>query len=126
MIYYAKPIILCFLLSMAISTLCIRLGLRRIKRTKPADAGKEPPRRPWMTGFLIGLFETILIFVFVIEAEYSALAIIVAAKQYVRKDDIKDDPEYYLLGTMCNLAIAVLFALVARSLIKRYTGVLFV
>jgi hypothetical protein len=120
MIYCAKPVIICFLISLAISTAIIQLGLKKIRRTK---VSKESH---WVTGFLIGLFETMLIFVFIIEREYSALAIIVAAKQYVRKDSYKDDPEYYLLGTMSNLAIAVLLAIIARHLIRRYAGILIV
>jgi hypothetical protein len=67
-----------------------------------------------------------LIFVFIIEGEYSALAIIVAAKQYVRKDSYKDDPEYYLIGTMSNLAIAVILAIVARYLIRGYAAIFIV
>jgi hypothetical protein len=126
MIYALQPIILCFLLSMLISTLLIRLGLGRIRRAGPEDAAKRIPESTWRTGFLIGFFETILIFVFVIEKEYSALAIIIAAKEFVRKDDIKENPEYYLLGTMCNLAVAVLFAIIARILVTRYLGVLIV
>jgi hypothetical protein len=52
------------------------------------------------TGFWIGFFEMLLIFVFVMLKEFSAIAIIFAAKEFVRKDKIADNPTYYLLGPL--------------------------
>ena len=95
--------------SMAVSTLAIQYGLRRLQKAEPA---KESERRN--LGFWIGCFETVLIFVFVFHDEFSALAIIFAAKEFVRKEKILADPGYYLLGTLANLSIAVLFALIAK------------
>ena len=51
-------------------------------------------------GAWIGLCEFILIVSFVFLAEYTAIAIIFAAKEIVRSDKIKEKPSYYLLGTL--------------------------
>ncbi|MEM7767092.1 MAG: hypothetical protein AAF253_06350 [Pseudomonadota bacterium] len=68
------------------------------------------------TGFWIGFCETLLIFVLVYAGAFSALAIIIGAKQFVRNEKIKERPSYYLLGTLANLALAVLFALVSTAI----------
>lgn len=123
-----------------ISTLVIRLGVPRLKtdfvETKstagtPAERlarllaeGRLPESSKsgtifdWQsTGFWIGLTETVLIFVLVAAEAYSALAIIIGAKQFVRNEKIQIAPSYYLLGTLANLSIAVCFALLAKHLI---------
>jgi len=122
MIDMVRRLIITFLLSILFSTLVIRLGLRRLKER----GGEVLPKRFPPSGFWIGFFETILTFVFVIEREYSALAIIIAAKEFVRKEEIKDDPVYYLLGTLCNISIAIIFALIARAWIADTIGVFLV
>lgn len=131
-------ILLCFAVSFIVSTLFIRLGIPAIKQCQQEDRtlkgetltsdvdGARPPipeskakARVFdfgSTGLWIGLFETILIFVLVFEREYGALAIIVAAKEFVRKSKVEQDPTYYLLGTLSNLGVATLFALLARML----------
>ena len=65
------------------------------------------------TGFWIGLCETFLIFVLVLADAFNALAIIIGAKQFVRNEKIKQNPSYYLLGTLTNLCVSILFAQVA-------------
>jgi hypothetical protein len=95
--------------SVAIATWTIRNGLRWLQKPESAQ---EPERRN--LGFWIGCFETILIFVFVFHDEFSALAIIFAAKEFVRKEKILADPGYYLLGTLANLSTAVLLALITK------------
>ena len=61
--------------------------------------------------------ETLLIFVLVYKDEFSALAIIIGAKEFVRKEKIQQNPSYYLLGTLINLSMAVLFSLIARAVV---------
>jgi hypothetical protein len=131
-------ILFCFLLSFVISTFFVRRGIPAIKKHQEGERTSTPGSevtgldRPKSfipesgakagvfdfasTGLWIGLFETILIFVFVFEREYGALAIIIAAKEFVRKEKVQQDPTYYLLGTLGNLAVATLFALLARTL----------
>src|SRR5690606_5332371 len=69
-------------------------------------------------GFWIGFFEHLIIFVLVMNKEFSALAIIFGAKEFVRKDEIKANPAYYLLGTLINFGIALLFAEVLLEVMR--------
>lgn len=106
-----------FILSLIISSLVIRKLLPRFGTQDKKDADKEVRiRRKWYfdVGFWIGFFETLIIFVFVANSEFSGLAIIFAAKEFVRKEEIKKDPVYYLLGTLVNFGIALLMAEVGR------------
>ncbi len=112
---------LLLLASFVISTLIIRLGIPRL-HTSDGEAPKALPESASTkvfdiraTGFWIGFCETFLIFLLVIAGEFSALAIIIGAKEFVRNKAIIDNPSYYLLGTLANLAVAVLFALVAAQ-----------
>lgn len=110
-----------FLLSFVASTLIIRLGVSRLT-SDSAGGGVLPEsasRRPFdfrSTGFWIGFCETLLTFVLVYHTQFAALAVIVGAKEFVRRDEIKKIPSYYLLGTLVNLSSAVLFALLAKVL----------
>jgi hypothetical protein len=49
-----------------------------------------------------------------------------AAAIYVRKEAFAEYPAYRLLGTLINLAIALVFALVARLLISQIYWATFV
>jgi len=111
-----------FVFSFITSTLLIRLGVPRLQsdsaKTKPLPESSS--RRAFdlrSTGFWIGFFETLLVFVLVVQAEFSALAIIIGAKEFVRKDQIVENPSYYLLGTLVNLSIAVLSVLAAKAIV---------
>ncbi|MBI3193443.1 MAG: hypothetical protein HYZ34_03125 [Ignavibacteriae bacterium] len=68
-------------------------------------------------GTWIGLCEFVLIFLFVFLEEYTAIAIIFAAKELVRSEDIKRNPTYYLLGTLLNVTLSVLTALLFKHFI---------
>ena len=94
-----------------ISTLIIRRGIVHLDPSrKLPDSSSEAIFDLRATGFWIGICETVLIFVLVCAGEYSALAIIVGAKEFVRKEKIQSNPSYYLLGTLANLTVAVLLA----------------
>jgi len=109
-----------FVLAFVSATLAIRLGLPRL-RTGEGEAVKLPippgsPLLDWRgTGFWIGFFETFRVFVLVSESQYAALAVIFAAKEFVRKEKIAENAAYYLLGTLINLSAAVFFAIGASS-----------
>ena len=122
-----------FLASFVFSTLIIRLGIPRLSdgrletKSKPEDHpslhGLKLPESASnavfdlrSTGFWIGFCETFLIFVLVYAGAFNALAIIIGAKQFVRNEKIKENPSYYLLGTLVNLTVAVVSALIASSL----------
>ncbi len=119
-----------FLLSFILSTVIIRRGIPRLndgsrdtlaaRKDHPDLIGVKLPESSSnaifdlrSTGFWIGFCETFLIFVLVYAEAFNALAIIIGAKQFVRSEKIAEHPSYYLLGTLANLAIAILFALLA-------------
>lgn len=92
-----------FLLSLVLSSTLIRFGIPRL------TGSIDRIISVWYmdTGFWIGLCENLIIFIFVLHNEFSALAIIFGAKEFVRKDDIKQNPAYYLLGTLVNFGLAL-------------------
>lgn len=70
-------------------------------------------------GVWIGLIEHVLIVTFVLVEEYTAIGLVLAAKQYVRSDKIKQKPSYYLLGTMLSVMFAVVFGLITRIVLLK-------
>lgn len=107
-----------------ISTGVIRYGIvPRIRRRKAEDSSDPCSDRKTITkdeqwaGFWIGLCETLIIFIFVTADEYGALAIIIGAKEFVRKQKIHENASYYLLGTMVNFTVALLAARLAMVLV---------
>lgn len=123
-----------FLASFILSTLVIRRGIPMLDdgRRGPDGSSASEPELPGLalpesssnavfdlrsTGLWIGLCETFLIFVLIYAQAFSALAIIIGAKQFVRNEKIKENPSYYLLGTLANLSIAILFGLLALILV---------
>lgn len=133
-VIYLGLISVTFLLAFVLSTFLIRAGIPKLESdyfetktlaTDPIASLIRDGRLPESsragrifdlksTGFWIGLTETILIFILVFAGAFSALAIIIGAKQFVRNEKINLIPSYYLLGTLANLCIAVLFALLAK------------
>ncbi|WP_201154267.1 hypothetical protein [Rhodothalassium salexigens] len=118
-----------FAVAFLVSTLVIRLGIPHLKSDNTVPRPGEPTAPlpdssdrgrvfDWRaTGFWIGFCETVLLFVLVFADQFSALAILIGAKEFVRKERIAANPSYYLLGTLVNLTVAVLCALAARALI---------
>ncbi len=97
-----------FIISFLLSTFIIRFCI--LKRLTPGDSSAKGSKA---VGFWIGFCETLLIFLFVTAGQYGALAIIMGAKEFVRKEKIQEDASYYLLGTLVNLTLAILAARVA-------------
>lgn len=124
--------IIFFLLSFLISTFIVRRGIPLLVDDEP-ETKTSPEKEPLIvgvlpesssnrvfdlrsTGFWIGFCETFLIFILVFAEAFSALAIIIGAKQFVRREKINLRPSYYLLGTLVNLMIAVFFALITKQM----------
>lgn len=76
-------------------------------------------------GLFIGYLERLLIIIFIILKEYTAIGLVIASKSILRFNDIKQDTtedipdkvdkrsEYILLGTMLSLTIGMLIGLLA-------------
>lgn len=113
-------IVLGFLLSMVVSSLVIRIGIPLLKRAaREKNTASRPVLKWWIDiGFWIGFCETLIIFVFALNSEFGGLALIFGAKEFVRKDEIKNDPTYYLLGTVINFATALVILEMALSVIS--------
>jgi hypothetical protein len=82
------------------------------------QAGKRIPEEERNPGRVIGKLENILVLVFVAAGEFTALAIIFAAKGIVRTPKGAGDASYYILGTLANFTWAVLIAGTARVVLR--------
>lgn len=65
------------------------------------------------SGHLIGILERLLGLVLVLMGEWAALSVLLAAKSIARFEELRDRPfaEYYLVGTLASLLVAVLVGL---------------
>ncbi len=119
--FLSNILLLCctFIGSLCASTLLIKFGIPRLKKNNIEQTMLQqvkPKIYFFDIGLFIGFFETIIIFIFVLNKEFSGLALIFSAKELVRKDEIQKDPAYYLLGTLINFSVA----LVAAELYGKY------
>ena len=73
-----------------------------------------PQRGRFDTGTVIGKCENILALTFILADETTGLALIVAAKSLVRKEDIQKNPGYFLGGTLVNLVWSVIMGFAMR------------
>lgn len=113
-----------FAVAFAVSTFIIRRGVPALKAAQAKGAAGRRELLPdststavfdlKATGFWIGLCEMALIFALVFADALGALAIIIGAKEFVRKEKIQEDASYYLLGTLANLVIGLVAALISR------------
>lgn len=75
-------------------------------------------------GSTIGVLERILIVVFVLTGTEAAIGFVVAAKTLARFRllDDRDFAEYYLLGTLASVAVAIVTALAGRAALTALLG----
>lgn len=86
---------------------------------EPAEPGKLPDELP-LAGQWIGYAERLLILIFVLIGQFTAIGFLVAAKSILRfGSEQKQGPksEYVLLGTLFSFTIALLTALATRALL---------
>lgn len=93
----------------------------------PATAsGADPPARqgpsvpsgaPARIGATIGALERLLIVVFVLVGAEAAVGFVIAAKTIARFKQLDDRgfAEYYLLGTLASVSVAIVTALIAKA-----------
>lgn len=69
----------------------------------------------------IGILERILIFVFIVSGQFSAIGFLIAAKSVFRFNDAREDgnkkAEYFLLGTLISFTLAIVVGLVVSKLV---------
>ena len=81
----------------------------------PAPEPASPP--PAQVGATIGILERLLIVTFVLAGAEVAIGLVIAAKTIARFRllDDRDFAEYYLLGTLGSVTVAILTGLVAKA-----------
>lgn len=88
--------------------------LKRIDKTEV----KRQEKRIYDTGFLIGKCENILTYLMVWQGDFTALAVIFAAKAIVRQEDIKKDSLYFLAGSLINFTYSIIIAIIFKDIAK--------
>ncbi|MCF8371268.1 MAG: DUF3307 domain-containing protein [Bacteroidales bacterium] len=73
-------------------------------------------------GKWIGIFERVLILIFVLVNQYAGIGFLIAAKSVLRFNDIKNpeykkEAEYILIGTMLSFTVAIASGLALKALI---------
>ena len=90
-------------------------------RSEPVAAapahGPASPALSARVGATIGILERILVVVFVLTGTDVAIGFVIAAKTLARfrQLDDREFAEYYLLGTLASVAVAIVTALIARA-----------
>jgi hypothetical protein len=81
----------------------------------PGERVVPPP--PARVGATIGVLERLLIVTFILVGAEAAIGLVVAAKTIARfrQLDDRDFAEYYLLGTLASVSVAIVTGLVARA-----------
>lgn len=74
-------------------------------------------------GTYIGIFERILVFIFVLAGQYAAIGFLIAAKSVLRiskdgEDDARKKTEYVLIGTLISFTTAIIIGLVVKHIIS--------
>lgn len=83
-------------------------------RDKIADADSLANAGKW-----IGIIERIVIFIFVMQSQYSAIGLLVAAKGIIRfneKDRPETKTEYLVIGTLMSIGISVITGCILKLL----------
>ena len=85
------------------------------EQAQAVDAAR--PTQVARVGAAIGILERVLIVVFVLTGTEAAIGFVVAAKTLARfrQLDDRDFAEYYLLGTLASVAVAIVTALLGRA-----------
>jgi hypothetical protein len=88
----------------------------------PRRRGELPQRldlREYNAGRFIGVLERLLAYAFVLQGQYTAIGLILAAKGFARfrEMDERDFAEYVLIGTLLSMTSAVLVAEAVKALL---------
>ena len=86
---------------------------------KLQQLGDNPEGTSDRNGFWIGVSERVIIFTFMLLAEYGAIGFLIAGKSIIRFSTKNEDKksEYVLLGTMLSYGIAIVVGIVIRWLL---------
>jgi hypothetical protein len=103
--------------------------LFQIWRLSPAKAGKGDKAvatgfgiKEYNTGRIIGILERVLIYYLVLNAQFAAIGLILAAKSFTRYKELEKRAfaEYVLVGTLLSTLLAMLTAGLIQQLLVLY------
>lgn len=89
------------------------------------DLFGSPIYKPFDTGVMIGIFERIIVLVLCYLNSASAIAIIIAAKSWVRSRELKEEENKedkinkYLVGTLASICLALLYCAIYFYVMKK-------
>ncbi len=88
----------------------------------PADASapaQQLDQREYNAGRFIGVLERLLVYAFVLQGQYAAIGLILAAKSFARfkEMDERDFAEYVLIGTLLSVGSAVMVGEAVKALL---------
>ena len=69
------------------------------------------------TGLIIGICESFIVITLVLANEITGLSVVFAAKTIVRYESIRQDPKYYLAGTMVNFTFSLFMGFLIKYLL---------
>jgi len=101
-----------YLLLLATSGVVVRTVLGTVAGE---DAG--PSQRERDVGLVVGKTENVLTLTLVLVGAYTALAVVFAAKNIVRRDDIEKNSLFYLAGTLVNFTYSVVAGIVLAAVL---------
>jgi hypothetical protein len=108
-----------YLFTIQEGTWLIRLTIQRIQaQPKQAGSSGRTDQREYDRGRLIGILERTLVYLFVISGQYGAIAIVIGLKSLARFRELEDRSfaEYFLIGSLLSMAVAILPALLILRL----------
>lgn len=68
-------------------------------------------------GALIGNLERFLILLLILQGQWEAIGLVVAAKSIARFEMVRERAEYFLVGTLASVSIALLLGLACRAVL---------
>lgn len=102
-------------------TIIIRLVLARMSAVpKKKDEPGHKDNKEYDRGKLIGILERSLIYFLILVNQVAAVAIIIALKSIARFKELDDKnfAEYFLIGSLLSICVAIVPALILRLLFK--------
>jgi hypothetical protein len=86
---------------------------------------RQIDKREYNAGRIIGILERVLIYYFVLNAQYAAIGLILAAKSFTRFRELekREFAEYVLIGTLVSTLLAMLAAGLTQFLISNIPSI---
>lgn len=110
----ALVVLAAYALTLGLSGHLVRFFVLRRDFRPPAP---DPGGPRFAASTVIGKCENLITVTLVLVGQETGLALIFAAKSLVRREEIHDNPGFYLGGTLVNLVWGLIIASVAQALL---------